>query len=74
MFWRVVAKVFGLGMLTVRPTWREVRYKLRGKMFRIRHALTYARQRAEIEQQQQKTAALFKELAERLAAEADAAR
>jgi hypothetical protein len=31
MFWRFVARVLGLGLLTVRPTWREVRYKIIGR-------------------------------------------
>ena len=30
-FWRLVARLLGLGLLTVRPTWREVRYKIIGK-------------------------------------------
>ncbi len=30
-FWRLVARVLGLGLLTVRPTWREVRYKIIGR-------------------------------------------
>ena len=73
MIWRIIAKLFGLGLLTVRPSWPEVRYKLRGKVLASRHRRAYARQCEVIERQQCETKTLFKELAERLAAEAKAA-
>jgi hypothetical protein len=54
-FWRFVAQVLDLGLLTVRPSWPEIRYKINGRLNAARQARAHKALQKTVEWQQYQT-------------------
>lgn len=55
LLWRFLAKLLGLGLLTVRPTWPEIRYKINGRIRDARRMSAIRRHQKSVEFQQYET-------------------
>ena len=49
MIWRIIARVLDLGLLTVRPSWSEIKYKIRGRIMAARQRREWAAQQRTVE-------------------------